>query len=152
MSQMEGVFHGFEIAAAGMRAELQRSEIVAANISNMHLTGGKDREPYRRRSVVFEEVLADARRGALRGVEGAERLAQGVRVRRVYEDHATPFTPRFDPGHPDADANGFVLMSNVNLFRELVDLAVIERSFQANLAAMRVYRTIVQNSITNIAT
>lgn len=142
---MAGVFHGFDIAAAGMRAEMQRSEIVAANISNMHLTGGKDHDPYRRRSVVFEEVL-----DGVRGTAGTDRLAQGVRVARIAEDDTTPFTPRFDPGHPDADDNGFVLMSNVNLFREMVDLSVIERSFQANLAAMRTYRGMVQSTITNI--
>lgn len=144
---MRGVFHGFEIIASGLRAELQRSEVVAANLSNMHRTGSAEREPYRRRSVVFEEVLEGL--PGLRGIEGAGEVASGVRVARVVEDRS-PFQRFFDPGHPDADAEGWVLGSNVDMFKELVDLSIIERSFQANLAAMRVYRDMLQDTIQNI--
>ena len=146
MNSMEGIFQGFDIAAAGMRAELLRSEIVSANISNMHSTGNHEREPYRRRTVIFEEVLESA--PGLAGDDGLR--ARGVRVARVVEDRKTPFPARHEPGHPDADENGFVLMSNVNLFKELVDLSVIERSFEANLAAMRAYRTMLQAAVSNI--
>lgn len=145
MTAMEGIFQGFDIAAAGMRAELLRSEIVSANISNMHSTGNRQREPYRRRTVVFQEVL-----DAAPGNERAGLRAGGVRVARVVEDRRTPFPARYEPGHPDADENGFVLMSNVNLFKELVDLSSIERSFEADLAAMRTYRTMLQSAISNI--
>lgn len=145
MTAMEGIFQGFDIAAAGMRAELLRSEIVSANISNMHSTGNRQHEPYRRRTVVFQEVL-----DAAPGDERAGLRAKGVRVARVVEDRTTPFPARHEPGHPDADENGFVLMSNVNLFKELVDLSAIERSFEANLAAMRTYRTMLQSAVSHI--
>lgn len=146
---MIGMFQGFDIASAGMRAEMARAEVVAANVGNMHVTGGKGKDPYRRKSVVFEEVLGEAT-GALRGVEGANKLAGGVRIKQVYEDHTTPFIPRYDPADPNADGNGFVLMSNVDVFRELVDMSVIERSFQANLSALRTYRGMLQDTIANV--
>ena len=57
---MKGAFRGLDISTAGLRAEMQRSEVVAANLSNMHRTGNADHEPYRRRQVVFEELLEDA--------------------------------------------------------------------------------------------
>ena len=148
MTDPNGIFHGFDIVTSGLRAEMQRSEVIAANLGNMHRTGNAQKEPYRRRSVVFEEVLDRA--SNLRNVPGGERLAQGVRVTRVVEDRVSTF-PRFhQPGHPDADAEGWVMGSNVDLFRELVDLSIVERSFEANLAAMRTYRTMLQNTLANM--
>lgn len=149
MAGMDGLFWGFDIAASGMSAELKRSQIVASNIANVHVTGNKEHEPYRRKTVVFEEALRDAS-AEWPGVPGADHAADGVKVAGVYEDHVTPFVPRYEPGHPDADENGFVLGSNVDLFREMVDMMVIERSFQADLSAMQAYRTMVRNSITQI--
>jgi flagellar basal-body rod protein FlgC len=145
---MKGVFQGFDISAAGLRAEMQRSEVVASNLGNMHRTGNKHHEPYRRKSVVFEEVLDQV--DSLKGVPGGDRLAGGVAVTGVVEDRATPFPQVHSPGHPDADEDGWVLQSNVDVFQEMVDLSVIERSYGANLAAMRVYRGMLQNTITNL--
>lgn len=143
---MKGVFRGFDIAASGLRAELQRSEIVASNLGNMHRTGNAQKEPYRRKAIVFEEVLdqIDANDVA------AGKLAGGVQMSRVVEDK-TPFPVFYQPGHPDADETGKVLGSNVDLFQELVDMSTIERSFDANLTALRTYRSMLQNTITNMS-
>ncbi|MBX3462926.1 MAG: flagellar basal body rod protein FlgC [Planctomycetes bacterium] len=146
---MQGVFRGFDIAASGLRAELQRSEVVAANLGNMHRTGNAQNEPYRRRTLVFEELLAGAR-GAEPGQDEVAKVAGGVQVARVVED-STPFPVFYQPGHPDADESGQVLGSNVDLFRELVDMSVIERSFDANLTALRTYRNMLQNTISNMS-
>ena len=145
IGQMQGLFQGLDIAASGLSAELMRSEIVASNISNMHVTGGDGRAPYRRKALVFEEELTAADRFG-------EQRAQGVKVGRVFEDFETPFVPRHDPGHPHADEDGFVLTSNVDLFREMVDMMSIERSFQANLAAMRSYRWMLKSTMDSMRT
>lgn len=144
---MKGVFRGFDIAGSGLRAELQRSEIVASNLGNMHRTGNAAKEPYRRQVVVFEEALAEAH-GALSDDRGPR--ATGVQVAKVLEDK-TAFPVYYQPGHPDADETGKVLGSNVDLFQELVDMSVIERSFDANLTALRTYRSMLQNTITNMS-
>jgi flagellar basal-body rod protein FlgC len=146
---MQGVFRGFDIATSGLRAELQRSEIVAANLGNMHRTGNSQNEPYRRQVLVFEELLAAARGGESDAGEVAQ-VASGVQVARVVADE-TPFPVFYQPGHPDADETGKVLGSNVDLFQELVDMSVIERSFDANLTALRTYRSMLQNTITNMS-
>jgi flagellar basal-body rod protein FlgC len=138
---MQGVFRGFDIAGAGLRAELQRSEVVASNLGNMHRTGNAKNEPYRRKVLVFEELLQEAR--------GGQGIA-GVSMARVEEDKA-PFPVFYQPGHPDADETGQVLGSNVDLFQELVDMQTIERSFDANLQALRTYRQMLQNTITNMS-
>ena len=148
MDSMTGMFQGFDIAGSALRAEMQRSEVVAANLANMHVVGGKNGDPYRRRSVVFEEVL-DRQTTACAGVQGGDRVASGVRVKQVYEDQQTPFFETYDPGHPEANEAGFVLRSNVDMFRELIDMAVIRRSFEANLAALRTYRGMLQSTLSN---
>lgn len=145
---MKGVFRGFDIAGAGLRAELQRSEIVASNLTNMHDTGNAKNEPYRRKVLVFDELLEEKVAGAANG-DGKDLRAGGVMLARVVEDK-TPFPVFHQPGHPDADETGKVLGSNVDLFQELVDMQVIERSFDANLTALRTYRTMLQNTLTNM--
>ena len=137
---MGGIFRGFDIATTGLRAELQRSEVVASNLGNMHRTGNAENEPYRRKMLVFEEALEAAQGRA--NAPGAT----GVQVGRVVED-TSPFPTFYQPGHPDADENGQVLGSNVDLFREMVDMNVIQRSFDANLTALRTYRGMLQNTL-----
>lgn len=146
---MKGVFRGFDIAGAGLRAELQRSEIVASNLGNMHRTGNAKNEPYRRKVLVFDEMLEEAARGAAGKGDARDLVAAGVTVSRVAEDQS-PFPSFYQPGHPDADESGHVLGSNVDLFRELVDMQVVERSFDANLTALRTYRGMLQNTLTNM--
>ena len=143
---MRGVFQGFDIAASGLRSEMMRSEIVASNLSNVSSKGNKYNEPYRRKSVAFEEVLDRVHSTA--GVPGGG-IAAGVRVASVIEDD-TPFPQFHSPGHAEADEDGWVLTTNVDVFEELVDMSVISRSFQANLSAMRTYRTMLQNTLNNM--
>lgn len=139
---MSGIFRGFDIATTGLRAEMQRSEIVASNLGNMHRTGNAENLPYRRKVVVFEEALNDAKANASGKSDGTA----GVAVSRVVED-STPFPVFYQPGHPDADDKGQVLGSNVDLFKELVDMNIIQRSFDANLKSLRTYRGMLQNTI-----
>jgi flagellar basal-body rod protein FlgC len=146
---MKGVFRGFDIATSGLRAELQRSEIVAANLRNMHRTGNASREPYRRKVVTFEELVEAAGRSPGKGRGGSDERAAGVKIARVAEDRS-PFPVFYQPGHPDADESGKVLGSNVDLFQELVDMSLIERSFDANLTALRTYRGMLQNTLTHL--
>ena len=150
MNPMTGVFRGFDIAGSGLQAEMQRSEIIAVNLSNMNSIGNKANPPYQRRGVVFEEVLDQSARSTLEGVAGSEGLATGVRVREIYADGQTPFEHLYAPYHPNADKAGYVLRSNVNMFKELVDMSIVERSFQANLSALRTYRSMLQAAVQNI--
>ncbi|MFK7739094.1 MAG: flagellar basal body rod protein FlgC [Planctomycetota bacterium] len=144
MDPMKGVFRGFDIATTGLRAEMQRSELVASNLSNMHRTGNSERLPYRRKVLVFEEAMQQAR-SAVKGLAGADEGA-GVQVANVVED-SSPFPVFYQPGHPDADESGQVLGSNVDIFQELVDMNIIQRSFDANLTALRTYRGMLQNTL-----
>ncbi|GAB4142758.1 MAG: flagellar basal body rod protein FlgC [Planctomycetota bacterium] len=141
---MRSWFQGIDIISSGLRLDMQRADIVAANLGNMLSTGNASHPPYRRKTLEFAEVLDGI--DSLNGVAGGERLAAGVAPTRVVED--TSDFPKFlQPGHKDAGPDGFVWTSNVDLFQELVDMTAIERSFEANLQAMRTYRQMLQNSI-----
>jgi flagellar basal body rod protein FlgC len=98
----------------------------------MHRTGNAQKEPYRRKQLVFEELLLEQQSGPGGRPGQVGGVAAGVQMAQVVEDE-TPFPVFYQPGHPDADASGQVLGSNVDLFQELVDMQVIERSFDANL-------------------
>lgn len=141
MDPLDGPFRGLDTAMSGLRAQLRRSEVAARNLANMQTTKTETGEPYRRRMLVFEEVLEDAM--------SAGGAAGGVRVAAELEDTTTPFTVVHDPGHPHADAEGFVKLPNVDLFRELVELSVAERSYQSNLSALRTYRGMLEDTLAN---
>lgn len=152
MSGMQGILFGFDVAASGMRLEMQRAEIAAANVANMAVTREADGAPYRRRALSIQEAPASRFTRALQGVLGDGRpgAVGGAKVTRVTVDTKTPFPQYHDPGHPHADANGFVQMSNVDMFKELVDMSVIQRSFDANVATMQAYRSMLQSALTNM--
>lgn len=118
-----GLFDALHIAASGMTAERLRMDVIAENLANASTTRTPDGGPYRRKEVVLEE------RGSFTDV-----LA-GVRAAAIVED---PSPPRrvYDPGHPDADAQGYVTLPNVNTVTEMVDLITASRGYEADLQVM----------------
>lgn len=118
------------IAASGLAVQRTRMDVVAANIANMHTTRTADGGPYRRQGVALGEVpLSFAEQ-----LDQARGQGEGVEVTAITED-PTPFVRKYDPGHPDADADGFVLMPNVDLVQELTDLIAIHRAYESSAMA-----------------
>ena len=128
----EGIFSSFDISASGMTAERLRMNVIAHNIANVETTRTKDGGPYRRRHVVFEEVLADAR-NRLDGLIGD--VGGGVRVVGYGQDPG-PGAKRYMPGHPDADEDGMVEMPNVKIIDEMMDMITASRGYEANVMAI----------------
>ena len=128
-----------QISAAGMRAQGQRLRVIAENLANANSTAaGAGGEPYRRKLISFKNVLD---------------RALGVATVRVvgYSFDTTQFTKRHDPGHPAADADGYVLLPNVNPLIEMADMREALRSYEANLSAIEASKIIVQRTIDLIA-
>lgn len=136
---MSDTFSGFGPSISAMSAERKRMQVISSNIANA--TTVDENGPYVRKSVVFEEILD--------GTLNAE-TASGVRMREVYEDHASEFPRVFEPGHIGADKDGYVRYPNVNISRELVDLMISKRSYGANVAAFQTWRAMVRNAISTI--
>ena len=134
------LFAGSAISATGMSAERLRMEVIANNIANANTTRSANGGPYRRQDVVFAEVLGDAARPNgepdLRGVAAVERVEDPTELPRVYQ-----------PGHPDADAEGFVRMPNVQLPIEMVNLVTATRAYEANLRAAQTFRQMNEQAL-----
>jgi len=129
----------FDISASGLSAERLRMEVVANNIANASVTRTPEGGPYRRKDVVFEAALAE------RASPGSTGLA-GVRTVGIVED-LSELPKRHDPGHPDADADGFVTMPNVNLPVEMVNLITATRAYEANLKAAQSFVDMNQQAL-----
>lgn len=117
------MFESLRISATGMTAERLRMDVVAANIANADTTRGADGGPYRRREVT------------LRAAGSFDEVLRGVEVSGITEDTSPPRRV-YDPGHPDADAEGYVSMPNVSAITEMVDLIAASRSYESNVVAM----------------
>jgi len=128
----EGIFGTFDISASGMTAERVRMNVIAHNIANAQSTRTEGGGPYKRRVVVFEEVLGDAQR-RLDGLIGD--VGSGVRVAGYGRDTRPGPTVEMR-GHPDADENGMVEMPNVNVIDEMMDMMTAMRGYEANVTAI----------------
>jgi flagellar basal-body rod protein FlgC len=129
---IDNIFSIFDISGSGLSAERIRMNVIANNIANANATETPEGGPYRREQVVFSSVLNKALQK--NDVKGTERLG-GVRVQRILKS-TEPFNKVYIPGHPKADAKGFVEMPNVNVMMEMVDLVTATRSYEANLAVI----------------
>ena len=127
-------------SASALNAEKKRIEVAISNLANQESTRTANGEPYRRRDVVLaaDDKAFDAALGRAN--------ATGVRVASVVEDQA-PFRRRYEPSHPDADADGFVALPNVDAPQEMVDMLGAARAYQANLAAISLIRDMVAKAL-----
>jgi flagellar basal-body rod protein FlgC len=138
-----GLFGSLDISASALSAERLRMDVTAENLANAQSTRTAGGGPYRRKEVVLESTgdggfagaLASARAGG--GSTGSSGGSDGgVRVSGIVEDQ-TPNRLVYDPSHPDANAQGYVSMPNVNPVTEMVDLISASRSYEANVTAMQ---------------
>ena len=130
-------FGGLEISASGLTAERLRMDVTAENLANAQTTRGANGQPYRRKEVVLQEAPGSFGATLSRAMGGAAGSnGAGVQVAGVVED-STPLKRVYDPGHPDADAQGYVSMPNVDTVTEMVDLISAQRAYEANVTAMQ---------------
>ena len=115
-------FNIMKLSATGLSAQRIRINVISSNLANANTTRGESGEPYRRKDVIFEQML-----------EGE--FKNGVRVKKVIEDEK-PFTLKYEPGHPDADEEGYVQYPNINPVEEMVNILEAQRSYESNLTVL----------------
>lgn len=143
-----GLFDALNVSASGLAAERVRMDVTAENLANAQSTRGPDGQPYRRKDVVLRQAgagFAGALDTAL-GSRGTQRTPQGVEVAGVVEDQL-PNRRIYDPGHPDADAQGYVELPNVNPVTEMVDLIAASRAYEANVTAMQTAKSMFTKTL-----
>ena len=132
------------IIGSGLTAERFRMNIALQNITNQNTTRTANGEPYRRKQVVFYErgmSFSDALRTESAKVEGG-----GVRVTEVVESQRD-FIPVYDPDHPDANEDGYVMYPNVNMTEERVDLMAAANAYDANFTALQIVKTLALKAL-----
>lgn len=138
---MSNLLSAIDASASALDAQRTRMEVAISNMANAESThGGPDGQPYRRREVVLESQPFDS------AFDGASSSVIGVRVAAVQEAQDA-FSRRYDPGSPDADANGFVAVPNVEVPEEMVDMLGAARAYQANLTAIGLIRDTIQRAL-----
>ena len=128
------MFDTINIAVSGLKAYNRKIEVISSNIANIQTTDAGKGEPYRR-------LIAEMSAGS-----DDDDQARGVEVSDVIEDQSD-FERVLNPGHPLADKDGYVAMPNVNWPREITDLNIASKAYQANAAILKRYQKMVESSL-----
>ena len=136
-----GLFDALNVSGSGLSAERLRMDVVAENLANAQTTKDANGQPYKRKEVVLQEIGGGGFGAQLAGAMGAraasnDSSAGGVQVAGIVQD-STPGKQVYDPGHPDANAQGYVTMPNVDPVTEMVDLITASRSYESDVTAMQ---------------
>ena len=150
-----GLFSSLEVSGSALTAERQRADLIAANLANVETTRTQQGGPYRRQLAVFRsgrqwrfpELHFAALVGGMQ--DGlSPRFGEGpmVRVANVVSD-PTPPLQRYEPGHPDADAKGYVSYPSINPVEETADLMAAARAYELNSSAVQATKGMIQQAL-----
>ncbi|ADR19694.1 flagellar basal body rod protein FlgC [Calditerrivibrio nitroreducens] len=128
-----GFFNILNVAATGLSAQRIRINVISSNLANANTTKTETGEPYKRKDVVFKELLEGEYTG-------------GVRVEKVVEDKK-PFVLKYEPGHPDANEEGYVQYPNVNPIEEMVNMIEASRSYEANVTVLNTAKQLAMRAL-----
>jgi flagellar basal-body rod protein FlgC len=142
------LFGGLDISASALTAQRLRMDVTAENLANAQTTKGADGQPYRRKQVVLQEIPQSGGFGsqlsaAMGGSGGA---SGGVEVAGITQD-STAGKLVYDPSNPDANAQGYVQMPNVDTVTEMTDLIDAQRAYEANVTAMQATKTMFSKTL-----
>ncbi len=144
-----GMYAALGISATGLAAERLRMDVIANNLANADSTNGVG-DAYRRKAVTMAPAPGGAQFALPRpaGIESTAGAADlhGVAVTGIVED-ASPLRRVYEPGHPEADAKGYVTRPNVNAVTEMTDMVAATRAFQANVTAFEATKSMARDSL-----
>lgn len=126
-------FDIMELSSTGLSAQRIRINTISANLANAETTRTEDGGPYKRKDVLFKQVM-----------EGA--LAGGVKVDKIVEDEKPPVL-KFQPDHPDANEEGYVAYPNINPIEEMVNLLEASKSYEANVTVLNTAKQLALRSL-----
>ncbi|WP_058485149.1 flagellar basal body rod protein FlgC [Defluviitalea phaphyphila] len=139
-------FNAMNISASGLTAQRLRMDVISQNIANVNTTRTESGEPYRRKTVLFEEKKDYVSFDSILKNQINSFNGSGVRVTDIVEDDSD-FQLVYDPEHPDADENGYVRMPNVNIIEEMVNMISANRSYEANVTAMNTNKSMALKAL-----
>lgn len=144
-----GLFMGIDASASGLTAERLRMDVISNNIANSNTTRTDRGGAYHRRYVVFEPRVREPKtfeQTLMKAVGLSRQTGEGVRAVQIAEDN-TQGPLVYDPGHPDANAEGYVEKPNVNIVTEMVDMITAQRAYEANSTAMSAAKAMASKAL-----
>ncbi|MCT4633773.1 MAG: flagellar basal body rod protein FlgC [Firmicutes bacterium] len=142
-----GIFNSLNVSATGLTAERLRMDIISKNIANAETTRTSAGTPYRRQLPIFREKVSQINfEDVLNGEIGNAGSAGGVEVVSIEEDQ-TDFKKLYNPGHPDANEEGYVMMPNVEIVTEMINLISAQRAYDANVTAINDSKNMMQRAL-----
>lgn len=138
-------FNSINISASGLTAERLRMDIISKNVANANTTKTSNGLPYRRQVALFKEKERSFA-NILDNVRGLSKSGAGVEVSAIKEDKS-PFKRIYNPGHPEADEKGYVLMPNVDTITEMVNLISASRGYEANVTALNTTKSMAMKAL-----
>ncbi len=139
-------FKSINVSASGLTAERLRMDIISKNIANAETTRTSAGTPYRRQMPIFREQQGTSFSDVLSEAKGQYVTGSGVEVSAIKED-TSDFKRIYNPGHPDADGEGYVLMPNVDVVTEMINLISASRGYEANVTAMNATKSMVMKAL-----
>ncbi len=140
-----GFFDAMDTAASGLTAQRFRLDIISQNMANANTTRTEEGGAYKRKSVLFEQI--DNRNSFINILDEKKRSGvNGVRVSAIVTDD-TPGALVYDPGHPDANTEGYVEMPNVNVVDEMVNMISASRSYEANVTSFNTMKAMFTKTL-----
>jgi flagellar basal-body rod protein FlgC len=139
---MLGVFSAMEIAASGLSAQRTRMNTIASNLANAQTTRTAAGGPYKRVDPVFEAIALDK----MRAISPSERSVSMVQVSQIVQDQR-PGQMVYSPGHPDANADGYLEYPNVNMVEEMVNMITASRAYEAGVSSVEATQKMANSAL-----
>lgn len=141
------IFKSMNVSATGLTAERLRMDVISKNIANANTTRTIAGTPYRRQIAIFKEQgNVNDFETMLKKAKGEFTIGNGVEVSGIVEDQSD-FKRIYNPGHPDADDEGYVLMPNVDVVTEMINLMTASRSYEANITALNSSKSMAMKAL-----
>lgn len=140
-----GMFDSINISVSALTAQKTRIDIISKNMANVNTTRSTGGMPYRRQMVVFEEQRGPSFSSYLE--KHTNRFnGKGVEISEIVED-TTPFKLKYEPGHPDANEDGYVMLPNVDMVTEMVNMIDAQRAYEANITAINGTKSMLMKAL-----
>ena len=140
------MFGGIDAAASGLTAERLRMDVISNNIANVNSTRTVDGGPFKRKYVIFQPREAEKNSFSAMNKGGKNRAGDGVRAIGIGTDDSMGKLV-YDPGHPDANADGYVELPNVDIVTEMVDMITASRAYEANVTTINAAKSMAQQAL-----
>ena len=139
-------FKSINTSATGLTAERLRMDIISKNIANVNTTRTSSGMPYRRQVPIFKEKEDKSFTAFLNDARNNNKIGDGVEVTAIKEDKS-PFKKIYNPGHPEADEKGYVLMPNIDIVTEMINLISASRAYEANVTALNSSKSMAMKAL-----